>query len=207
MIRLLGRADSLNVRKVLWLADELGLPIEREDWGRGYRSTGDPAFLRWNPNGLVPVLLDDDFALWESNAICRYLAAREGRIDLLPVDPRSRARVEQWMDWQATAVNDVSRHVFRGRVRRQPAYQDPEAMARAEQAWHRLMGILDSRLQETGAFVTGPVFTLADVVLGLATHRWFTIATGRPELPAVADYYERLSGRTAFLRHGRNGLP
>jgi glutathione S-transferase len=207
MIRLLGRADSLNVRKVLWLADELGLPLEREDWGRGHRPTQDPGFLRWNPNGLVPVLRDGDFVLWESNAICRYLAARERRTDLLPADPGPRAQVEQWMDWQATAVSDASRVVFRGRVRGEPEYRAPAVLAQAEQAWHRLMGILDARLQETGAYVAGPDFTVADVVLGLATHRWFAIAAGRPELPGVAAYYARLSRRAAFRRHGCNGLP
>jgi glutathione S-transferase len=44
-------------------------------------------------------------------------------------------------------------------------------------------------------------------VLGLSTHRWFMTPMQRPALPAVADYYERLSGRPAFLAHGRNGVP
>jgi glutathione S-transferase len=55
--------------------------------------------------------------------------------------------------------------------------------------------------------VTGARFTVADIVLGLATNRWFMTPMERPALPAVTDYYERLSQRPAFLVHGRNGVP
>lgn len=61
-------------------------------------STGTQAFLALNPNGLVPVIEDSAGVLWESNTICRYLAAKAVRTDLLPDDPRNRALVEQCMD-------------------------------------------------------------------------------------------------------------
>ena len=82
MLKLLGKASSINVRKVLWTSHELALPPTREDWGSGFRSTQIPEFLALNPNGLEPVLIDGDRVLWESNTICRYLAGREGRQDL-----------------------------------------------------------------------------------------------------------------------------
>jgi glutathione S-transferase len=91
MLKILGRTSSLNVRKVLWTCDELGLAYEREDWGTGFASTKSPEFLALNPNGLVPVLIDEQGALYESNTICRYLAARFGHGHLLPVEPRPRA--------------------------------------------------------------------------------------------------------------------
>ncbi|MEG1116955.1 MAG: glutathione S-transferase N-terminal domain-containing protein, partial [Janthinobacterium sp.] len=76
MLKILGKAASINVRKVLWTCEELDLPYEREDWGSGFRSTDDPAFLALNPNAMVPVLVDGDLVLWESNTICRYLCAQ-----------------------------------------------------------------------------------------------------------------------------------
>lgn len=207
MIKVLGRPNSINVRKVLWLCDELGLAIEREDWGREYRSTDDPAFLALNPNGQVPVLVDDGFVLWESNTICRYLAARERRVDLLPQAPQERARVEQWMDWQATDLNGAWRYAFYALGRNSPAHTDPAAIAASIASWNTLMTRLDAQLARTGAYVTGAGFTLADIVLGLSTHRWLALPIERPALPAVAAYYERLTQRAAFRRHGRNGLP
>ena len=76
-LKVLGRVTSINVRKVLWLADELGLTCEREDWGLPIRDPKVPEFLALNPNGQVPVLIEDGFVLWESSAITRYLAGRQ----------------------------------------------------------------------------------------------------------------------------------
>ena len=102
MLKVYGRANSINVRKVLWMLGELGLPYEREDWGRGYRPTSDQVFRAINPVGVVPVIDDGDFRLRESNTIVRYLAEKHGRADLYPKDLRQRARVEAWMDWAST---------------------------------------------------------------------------------------------------------
>jgi glutathione S-transferase len=216
MPTLLGRPTSINVRKVLWLAAELDLELDHDaSWGSGAtRSTQDPAFLRLNPNGLVPVLIDGDLVLWESNAICRYLAARQGRDDLLPTAAAARAKVEQWMDWQATELNTAWRPAFMARVRRSAQYMgDTRAIAASVTAWHRLMRLLDAQLASTGAYVTGASFTLADVVLGLSTVRWRLTpmddgADGeRPSLPAVDAWFARLRERPGFRAHGDNGVP
>ena len=128
-MRILGKAGSINVRKVLWTASELGIPLEREDWGSGFRSTQEPEFLALNPNAMVPVLVDGDAVLWESNTISRYLATRYGDGRLLPADALARAKVEQWMDWQATELNNAWRYAFMGLVRGSPAHQDPVQIA------------------------------------------------------------------------------
>src|SRR5688500_12185329 len=96
-LRVLGRKTSINVRKVLWTCAELDLPFEHLE--------SDPHLLAKNPNAMVPVIDDDGFVMWESNAICRYLAGKQPSGILLPGEPRARARVEQWMDWQATELN------------------------------------------------------------------------------------------------------
>ena len=207
MLQILGKSTSINVRKVLWLCQELELPCELQQWGAGHRSTDTPEFRGLNPNALVPVIKDGSFVLWESNAICRYLAAAHAQAGLLPVNLQERAIVEQWMDWQATELNNSWRYAFMSLVRRSAAHTDPQAIAAGVGNWNRHMAILDQQLQVTGAFVTGTRFTLADIVLGLATHRWFMTPMERPALPAVTDYYERLSQRPAFLAHGRNGVP
>jgi glutathione S-transferase len=195
MLRILGQLRSINVRKVLCTCAELGLSFEREDWGAGFRSPQDPAFLALNPNGLVPVLIDGDFVLWESNTISRYLAAREQRVDLLPTDLQDRARVEQWMDWQATELNNAWMYAFVGLVRGNPAYQDATRIAASISAWNRQMQLLNQQLIKAGGFVVGPGFTLADVGIGLATHRWFQSPIERPVLDAVAAYYAQLRTR------------
>ena len=207
MIKLLGKSSSINVRKVLWLCEELQLPIEHEEWGSGFRSTHTAEFLALNPNAFVPVMLDGECVLWESNTICRYLAGRQGRSDLLPIEPKPRAGVEQWMDWQATELNNSWRYAFMALVRKSPQHSDPGAIATGVHEWNRHMQILDAQLARAGAFVAGDAFTLADIVIGVSTNRWFMTPMPRPNLPAVESYFERLSQRAGFLRHGRNGTP
>jgi len=207
MLKILGKSSSINVRKVLWLCAEMDLAYEHEQWGSGFRSTDVPEFRALNPNAMVPVILDGPFALWESNTICRYLANREGRSDLMPADSRARARVEQWMDWQATELNNAWRYAFMALVRESPAHADPQALADSMAHWNRHMQMLDVQLARTGAYAAGATFTLADVVLGLSTNRWVMTPMARPHLPAVQAYFERLSQRPAFLLHGRNGTP
>lgn len=207
MLRILGRASSINVRKVLWTCAEVGVAFTREDWGSGFRSTGTQEFLALNPNALVPVLIDGDVTLWESNTICRYLAGRQGRDDLLPRDPAARAHVEKWMDWQATELNNAWRYAFMSLVRKSPEHPDPSRLAESVAAWNRNMGLLDERLHATGAFVAGDAFTLADVVIGLSVNRWLMTPMQRRDCPAVAAYCDRLGERPGFREHGRNGVP
>jgi glutathione S-transferase len=160
-----------------------------------------------NPNGLVPVIQDEEGILWESNTICRYLARRHGNTDLLPATPGKLALVEQWMDWQATELNSAWRYPFLALVRRDPHYRDQEQIEAGKREWNEKIGILEKQLLSTAAFIVGDVFTLADIVVGLSVNRWLKTPLERPDYPAVMAYYEMLSERPAFLEHGLNKFP
>lgn len=207
MLRILGKASSINVRKVLWTCAELQLPFDREDWGSGFQATHAPEFLALNPCAMVPVIQDGDFTLWESNTIIRYLVANYPGADLYPTEPRARARVDQWIDWQASELNRSWSYAFTSLVRRSPDYQDSAALARGIEQWSKNMDILNRQLEKTGAYVSGERFSLADIPIGLSVNRWFETPLGHPDYPAVRTYYERLSQREGFRLHGRNGTP
>lgn len=207
MLRILGKASSINVRKVLWTCAELQLPFDREDWGSGFQATHTPEFLALNPCAMVPVIQDGDFTLWESNTIIRYLVANYPGADLYPTEPRARARVDQWIDWQASELNRSWSYAFTSLVRRSPDYQDSAALARGIEQWSKNMDILNRQLEKTGAYVSGERFSLADIPIGLSVNRWFETPLGHPDYPAVRTYYERLSQRPGFRLHGRNGTP
>ncbi len=207
MIRILGKASSINVRKVLWACEEIGVGYTREDWGSGFRDTRIPEFLTLNPNGLVPVVIVDGLVLWESNTILRYLASAYRRVDLLPAEPAGRAEVEKWMDWQATEFNNSWRYAFQALIRKNPAFGDEGELNTSVSEWSRHVAILDQVLQRH-VYVAGDSFTLADIPIGLSVNRWFAAPiVGRADFRAVSEYFERLSTRPAFLLHGRNGLP
>jgi glutathione S-transferase len=198
MLRILGRRSSINVRKALWAAAEAEVAFAHEDEWAGARDTHSPNFLALNPNGLVPVLVTDEGVLWESNTICRFLAAIADRKDLLPDVPFARAEVEKWMDWQATELNTAWRPAFMALVRNSP-HAEPAMVQRSIEEWNALMLLLDERLRETNAYVTGPNFTLADVVLGLSVQRWLLTPMPRPPASALLTYRQRLQTRPAAL--------
>jgi glutathione S-transferase len=208
MLRIYGRANSINVRKVLWICDEVGEPSTREDWGRGYRSTSEEEFRRVSQFGVVPVVVDDGFVLRESNTIVRYLASKHGRADLYPVDIKARAIVEQWMDWAFTDAYVGIRPVFLGlQVKMAPFKDDPAAIQAGIQEWTRQMERLDGHLSAAGPYVAGASFTVGDIPVGLIVNRWFSIAFEKPTLPHLSRYYDRLGERPAYRQHGRNGTP
>ena len=207
MLKIYGHTNSINVRKVLWLCDELGLPYVQEDWGGGTRSVDEPEFRRLNPFGVVPVIENDGAIIRESNTILRYLARKYGGISLLPAGPLRRAQVEQWMDWQATDLNSAWRYAFLGLVRKNANFQDKDSIATSIAQWTVQMRLLDQELTNAHPYVCGPQFTLADIPVGLSVNRWFMTPIDRPELPAVTRYYDLLTLRRPFVIHGRNGRP
>ncbi|WP_449122900.1 glutathione S-transferase family protein [Pseudomonas sp. MPG01] len=207
MLRILGKASSINVRKVLWSCAELQIPFEREDWGSGFRSTHDAQFLALNPCAMVPVIQDGDFTLWESNTIIRYLVSRYDGSHLYPTDAQTRARIDQWIDWQASELNRSWSYAFLSLVRQSPEHQDSAALAVGIEQWSKNMAILDRQLEKTGAYVSGEQFSLADIPIGLSVNRWFETPLAHPDFGAVKAYYNRLNLRPGYVLHGRNGTP
>jgi glutathione S-transferase len=207
MLKIYGRANSINVRKVLWGLEELGTPFVREDWGRGTRPLADPEFERVNPFMAVPVLDDAGFVLRESNTIVRYMCSKHQRADLYPTELKARATVESWMDWASTDLYRGVQPVFHGLVTKLPGYEDPAKIAAGMQEWTTQMGRLDAWLAAHGPHICGAAFTIADIPAGLIVNRWFTIPMQRPAFTHVAAYYDRLGQRRPFQLHGRNGTP
>jgi glutathione S-transferase len=198
MLKVLGRVTSINVRKVLWALDELGLGYEREEWGLPLRDPKVPEFLALNPNGQVPVVIEGEFVLWESNAILIYLAEREGQ--LLPEQLELRALALQWLGWQASELNPPWGYAVNALIRKTPGYDDPARIADSMARWSAKMEILEAALAGASTGYIGAGFSIADIALGLSVHRWMSIPLEKKEFPAVAEYYERLMSREAGAR-------
>ncbi|MBN2992793.1 glutathione S-transferase C-terminal domain-containing protein, partial [Pseudomonas cedrina subsp. fulgida] len=142
---------------------------------------------------------------WESNTICRYLVGLYQRDDLLPVEPAPRARVEQWIDWQAIELNRAWGDAFTALVRNNPDGLDAAQIAAAVQLWNDKMGLLEQQLAHTNAYVAGSEFTLADILIGLSVHRWQVTPMARPPYPAIAAYYQRLAQHAGFHTFALDG--
>jgi glutathione S-transferase len=187
--------------KVLWLLDELGLTCEHVDAGGPFGRTNTPEYLAMHPLGLVPVLDDDGFALFESNAILRYLCnAHAPTSALYPADPRPRATVDAWLDLQQTALNPSQTTVFIGLIRTPQEQRDDAAIAAAVSKTGQTWRVLNERLAKR-QYVAADTLTLADIAFGVHVHRWFTMPIARPDSPHLRAWYNRLRLRPAYAQH------
>lgn len=205
-LAILGRITSINVRKVCWTADLIGLSYRTEVWGLPHRDPREAEFLKLNPNAQVPVILDNGFVLWESGAIMRYLG-RQHRSGLWPADMHERALVDQWLTWQATELNPPWGYAVQALLRKNPAYTDRERIEDSVARWSAAMRILEAQLRQTGGYVTNGRLSLADIALALSSHRWFMTPTGQPELPAVRAHYEMLKATPEGAKYMGEGTP
>jgi glutathione S-transferase len=200
MLKIWGRANSINVQKVLWCADELGLEYQRIDIGGAFGGNDQPAYLRLNPNGRVPTIEDDGFVLWESNSIVRYLAAKHGLGTLCPSGLKARADVERWMDWMTGTLNAPMTSIFWGLVRTVPEKRDPAAIEAARKSAAEGWALLDAHLRDR-PFVGGDRLTMGDIPAGCAAYRWFNLPVERPAAPHLKAWYERLATRPAYAKN------
>jgi glutathione S-transferase len=199
MLKIWGRVNSVNVKKALWCAEELGLKYERIDAGMQFGVTKTPEYMKMNPNSVVPTIEDDGFVLWESHTIVRYLAAKHGMGKLCPSDLKARADAERWMDWAFT-FQGAMRSVFWGLIRTPPEKRDAKAIEEGRLASIRLAEILDKHL-ENKAYVTGASFTMGDIPVGCEVQRYMRVPVERPKLPALDAWFERLRQRAPFAKH------
>ena len=196
---------SNNAIAVLATAYQCDLSVELVfvDLLKGAQKTR--AFTALNPNQRMPVLEDDEFVLWESNAIAQYLAAQCPASGLWPWEPRRQADVARWQFWQAahwgpTCAVFTFERVVKRFAGLGPA--DETAVARAEPEFHAYARVLDAQLAGR-AWVTGDALTIADFALGA----WLVYAepAGLPlgDHPAIMSWYARLLKLPAW----RKALP
>lgn len=196
MLRIWGRITSINVQKVVWCADELGLQYERIDVGGAFGGTKTPEYLAMNPNSYVPTIEEDGFTLYESNAIVRYFAARDGEARLWPRDLRARADADRWMEWQSNTFTPAMRDAFWQLVRTPEAERDAAAIEKSRSASERLAVILDAQLARN-EYLTPNGFTAADLVVGCSAHRWLNLPLQRPKLANLERWYGLIKSRPA----------
>ena len=154
--------------KVMVLANHLGIDYQIcfVDLSKGAQKS--PEFLALNPNGKMPVLEEDGFALWESDAILEYLASKKPQSGLLPEDARGRADVTRWLLWDM-AHWDSTCGIFMFERMAKPMLlnlpTDMAEIAKGEQRFHQFAKVLDDHLKGR-KYVCGDKLTIVDFALG-----------------------------------------
>lgn len=196
MVKIWGRISSINVRKVVWTAQEVGVVFERVDAGGAFGTLDTPEYRSINPNALVPLLDDRGFQLWESNVIVRYLCAKYGKPELYPADLNERFDAERWMDWQQTTLNPAGRDAFLQLVR---TPEDQRQRLVVETSIARMEPLLELLEKQLGQhlYLTGAHFTMADIPVACEVHRWWELPQKHPALPNIERWYKAVRARPA----------
>ena len=195
-LKIWGRISSINVKKVVWTAQELGLNFDRHEAGGVHGVVKTPAYVALNPNSQIPVMEDDDYVLWESNVITRYLCAKHSPGNLYPSDLQQLFNAERWMEWQQTMINPASRNGFWHLIRLPADQRDPALIAQSNAAVEPLMAMLDAHLANR-SFMVGERFTMADIPLGCEVQRWFGLPQTRERRPNIERWFATLLARPA----------
>jgi len=197
MLKIWGRNNSVNVQKVLWCCEEMGVKYERIDAGGTFGVVNTPQYRALNPNGLVPTIEDGPFVLWESNAIVRYLTAKHSAGKLWPEDLKIRGEADKWMDWQTTTFWPAFRPLFWNLVRTPVDQRDAKAIEESRLRCAELLGYLDAHLKNR-TYIAGDDLTMADIPMGCAIWRWFGLQIERPELSNLQRWFDNLRQRPAY---------
>jgi glutathione S-transferase len=194
-----GRANSVNVQKVLWCLRELDLSYERIDAGMAFGKNTEAEYLAMNPNGRVPTMVDGDFVLWESNSVMRYLVMAYGKgSPIYPQAPKQRAAVDRWLDWTLSTIQPVDRPVFWALVRTPIEKRDMVAIQKDVDAEAVQWRIADHHLAKR-RFIEGDDFTIADIALGAYARRWFGVqGVTKPPLPHLERWFAQFAERPGF---------
>ncbi|MEM9072818.1 MAG: glutathione S-transferase family protein [Myxococcota bacterium] len=195
MVTLYHYPYSQHARRVVMLLEEASIPYQLHHVAMDRGEHASPAFLEVNPNGQVPVLVDGERTLAESNAILRYLCAKHELAEWYPRDPSERAEVDQWLDWNQCRLSPVVVDIVLNRVFMGSA-GNLDAADQAETRLPALVAILEAQLAKT-PFVAGKAITIADLsIASNISHLEF--ADLRPA--SLDGWYQEVSALNGFQK-------
>ncbi|OAT23384.1 glutathione S-transferase family protein [Proteus myxofaciens] len=197
MLKVWGRKNSSNVKKVLWCLKVLNIPYERIDAGGPFGGLTDANYLAMNPNATIPTLQDNEFTLWESNTIIRYLCAKYKGEQFYPIDLEERASIEKWMDWSNGTLFSPIQQLMINVVRTPREKQDKNLVASLQEKLNKIMMIADNQLAKTPYFV-GNKITLADIAIAPLIYPWLEACKERAPVPHIERWFAQLSEDAIF---------
>jgi len=197
-MKLYHSAQSRSTRP-RWLLEEIGAPYDLVRLDMSKQEQKAPAYLRINPHGTVPALVDGDLALIESAAICSYLADKFPEARLAPaVGTPERGRYYQWMFYSMATLEPPVIEIFMNTVMLPEAERSAKAVEKARAAFAGVADVLSNALSGK-PFMLGEQFSAADVMIG-STLAWSQFLGLLNDRPALQEYAQRLSARPAYQR-------
>jgi glutathione S-transferase len=192
-------AQSRAVRP-RWMLEEIGAPYELVRLNLAAGDQKKPDYLKVNPNGAVPTLVDGDLTIWESAAICQYLADKFPQANLAPpAGTPARGLYYQWIHFAMSGLEPPAVLIFVHTIQRPEAERIAAVAADARKEIAAALAVLEKAVANR-THILGDQFTTADVMIG-STLVWAQMmGLIGDDRPAVAAYLTRLAGRPAFRK-------
>ena len=194
-IKIFGRKSSCNVQKVIWLCSELKIDFETKDYGGKYGRTKEEAYKSLNPNSTVPLIEDEGFFLYESNAIIKYLSNKYNYLKL--EDHKMIAKRDQWMDWAGFTLAAPCAIITLNLILLPPEKRDASKVSKAKEQVLSLLKILNNQLGDN-QYLLGQEFSLADIPAGCWYNRCLKLDFDLSSFKGISAWGARLSKRKAF---------
>jgi glutathione S-transferase len=197
MIKLYGVPASRAFRP-LWMLEELGVQFQNVPTSF-IRETRTAEFLKLNPNGHIPVLVDGETILWESMAINLYLARKYGSGSLWPATPEDEGRVFQWSFWVMTEVEAALLAVLMHTRILPEAQRDAAAAAAGQEKLAGPFGVLDGALRSR-EYLVGKSFSVADLNVASVLSWAMLAGLDLAKWPNLAGWLQRCLSRPAATK-------
>jgi len=194
-----GRHTSYNVQKVLWLMDELQVSYSHIELGSNPGDTETEEFGKLNPMRKVPVLVDDDKVVWESNTILRYISNKYGSENWKREDSYQISLYERWMDWSQTYFEPAFVGVFWGYYRTPTDLHNIDEINMSLNICKRCLGAIDDQLSAQKYLASNRI-SLADIAAGVFIFRLIEIDLGIQLPKNVEGWYSRLKSSKGYQR-------
>lgn len=197
-MKLYGHPFSNAARRVQMLCEECGIPYTYQtvDLMNGEQNT--PEYLAMNPNAKVPVIDDDGFYLWESQAIMRYLCDKHKAHTWYPAEPRARAQVEAWLDWNQTRLGpEAGKIMFNTYFAGDKG--NPQAIEDAKKWLVKILPVMDGELRKR-KFLCGDQPTVADIAAATNIAYLEMCKHDLSTYPAVTKWFDAMKGRPSFSK-------
>lgn len=197
-MKLYGHPYSNAARRVQMLCEECGIPYTYQlvDLMKGEQYT--PEYLALNPNGKVPVIDDDGFVLWESQAIMRYLCDKHKAQAWYPAEPKARAHVEGWLDWNQTRLGPEA-----GKIMFNTFFAgdkgNPQAIEDGKKWLAKILPVMDGELSKR-KYLCGEQPTLADIAAVTNIAYLETCKYDLSPYPAVTKWFGAMKSRPSFAK-------
>ncbi len=200
MMQLWGRPNAYNVQKVMWALDELGIEYYQYDVGSNPGDLETVDFKSLNPFSRIPVLVDRDAILCESNSIIRYLYAQHGTEESLPANHFQQARIERWMDWELASLQPAFVDLFWRFYRTPEENRDRHKIEASKAACENHFKQLDQHLSNQN-YLAGNQFSMADICCATCLYRYFEMGATVEKPPNVIIWYGRITQRSAYQKN------